>query len=184
MFWPVWLHNFIIKNISSGFKKTGIWPFKPSILLNQITLTHPLTVNNEPQILKAPIASRDIRRFQKAFKKEPNLDLLEKLFRVNLILATQHKIDCHIEQGLINALKDEKKRRQQGKKLNLLGKERSKPQFFSPARIQAARDFQESKETIKALRQQVINNKKSAAACQKIMRKEKKKLGNRSTKLN
>ena len=135
VFWPAWLHSFTIKNISSGFKRTGIWPLRPSILLDQITLTPPLTVNNEPQIPKTPIASRDVWHFQKEFKKDPNPELLEKLFRANLVLATQHEIDRHVKQGLIGALKDEKKRRRRGKKLNLLGEEGSGPQIFSPARI-------------------------------------------------
>ena len=135
IFWPAWQHSFTIKNISSGFKKTGIWPLKPGVLLDPITIPIPPTADNKPQILKTPITSRDVRCFQKAYKADPNPDFLEKLFRANLILATQHEIDRHVEQGLIGALKDEKERRRRGKKLNLLGDEGSGPQFFSPARI-------------------------------------------------
>ena len=62
-----------------------------------------------------------------------------------------------------------------------MGDEGSGPQSLSPTRIQAARDYQESKETNEALRQQAINNKKSAAACQKIIREKRKKSGNPST---
>ena len=182
VFWPAWLHSFTIKNISSGFKKIGIWPINPGTILDPITLPPPSTISEEPQIPKTPLASRDVRRFQRAFKDNPKPELLEKLFRANLTLATQHEIDRHIEQGLIKALKDEKKRRRRGKRLNLLGEEDSGPQFFSPVRIQAARDYQESKETNEALRKQEINDKKSAAACQKIMRESKKKSGNCSTK--
>ena len=184
VFWPAWLHSFTIKNVSSGFKQTGIWPINPDIILNRITLPTSPIINDEPQIPKTPMASHDVRRFQKAFKGNPKPELLEKLFRANLTLATQHEIDHHIEQGLIKALKDEKKRRRRGKKLNLLGEEDSGPQFFSPARIQAARDYQESKETNEALRKQEINDKKSAAACQKIVRESKEKSGNCSTRSN
>ena len=182
IFWPAWQHSFTVKNISSGFKKTGIWPLKPGVLLDQITLPPLPIADNKPQIPKTPMTSRDVQCFQKAYKADPNPDFLEKLFRANLILATQHEIDRHVEQGLIGALKDEKKRRRRGKKLNLLGEEGSGPQFFSPTRIQAARDYQESKQTNEALRQQAVNDKKSAAACQKIIHKNKKKSGNPSTK--
>ena len=87
-------------------------------------------MSDEPQIPKTPMASRDVRRFEKAFKGNPKPELLEKLFRANLTLATHHEINRHIEQGHIGALKHEKERRRRGKKLNLLGEEDSGPQFF------------------------------------------------------
>ena len=135
-------------------------------------------------MLKTPLTFRDVRRFQKAFKNNPKPELLKRLFRANLNLATQHEIDRYIKQGLIGALQNEKKRRRRGKKLNLLGEEDSGPQFFSPARIQATRGYQESKETNEALRKQEINDKKSTTAYQKIVRERKKKSGNCSTKSN
>ena len=87
VFWPAWLHSFTIKNVSSGFKQTGIWPINPDIILNRITLPTSPIINDEPQIPKTPMASHDVRRFQKALKCNPKPELLGKLFRANLALA-------------------------------------------------------------------------------------------------
>ena len=38
VFWPAWCQTFSPKNIASGFAKTDIWPLKPSIILDQITI--------------------------------------------------------------------------------------------------------------------------------------------------
>ena len=48
------------------------------------------------------------------------------------------------------------------------------PQFFSPCRIQAARDYQESKDTEEALRQQAIADKKVAGATKKLQKEKEK----------
>jgi hypothetical protein len=49
-------------------------------------------------------------------------------------------------KGLITALQDKKKRRKRGKRLNLIEEENSGPQFFSPEKIQTARDCQATKQ--------------------------------------
>ena len=71
--------------------------------------------------------------------------MLELVFRANERLAAQHSIDEHEKRGLTEALRAEKKKRQRGKRLNLLGEEDVGPQFFSPSRILAARAFQAAK---------------------------------------
>ena len=91
------------------------------------------------------------------------------------MLASQHKIDHHIKIGLVGALKDKKKRRHRGKRLNLSGEDDSGPQFFSPGRVQAARDYQDSKEAEEAQRQRDIQDKKVAAANKKV-EKDKEKI--------
>ena len=78
---------------------------------------------------------------------------MNKILRAHLYLAAQHSIDVHIQNGLVDALKQEKKRRRRGKRFNLVGEEGGGPQFFSPSRVQAARDYQVSKETEEAERQ-------------------------------
>ena len=66
---------------------------------------------------------------------------------------SQHSIDRHIKIGLTEALQNKKKRRRCGKQLNSIGEKENGPQFFSLCCIQAARDYQESKETEEALQQ-------------------------------
>ena len=153
VFWPAWNQAFSIENITSAYTKTGVWPYNPAIILDTITIS---AVQQDAattlQEIKTPTTCRAVRRFQKAYTKNPDPRLLTKLFRANLYLASQHSIDQHIESGLTEALRDEKKRRRRGKRLNLVGEDDHGPQFFSPCRIQAARDYQESKDTEEALR--------------------------------
>ena len=56
--------------------------------------------------------------------------------------------------------------------MNLVGEDDGGPQFFSPARVQAARDHQKSKETEEALRQQSIADKKATAQVRKIEKEQ------------
>ena len=82
--------------------------------------------------------------------------MLWKIFIANERLAADHSIDQHIIKGLCEALKNEKKRRKRGKRLNLLGEENNGPQFFSPARVQAARAWQASKNDEKTRKQEAV----------------------------
>ena len=60
------------------------------------------------------------------------------LFKANERLAAQHALDEHTKKGLIKTVKEEKKRRQRGKKLNVLREEDHGPQFYSPTTIKRA----------------------------------------------
>ena len=55
-------------------------------------------------------------------------------------------IQKHIIQGLTGALKLEKKKRQRGRALNLVGEVDKGPQFYSLRRIAWAQEFQGEKE--------------------------------------
>jgi hypothetical protein len=62
------------------------------------------------------------------------------LFKANKRFAAQHAVDEHTKRGLIETVKEEKKKRQYRKKLNLLKEEDYSLQFFSPATIKQAKD--------------------------------------------
>jgi hypothetical protein len=99
---------------------------------------------------------------------------LDKIFQANIDLAAQVAIQKHIISGLKEAIQIEKKKRQRGKKLNLLGEEDCGPQFFSPRRIQAARLYRDAKEAIREADRQRITNKKSQAAANKVQKEAAK----------
>lgn len=86
-----------------------------------------------------------------------------RILRANERLAAERSIDQHIIRGFTISLREEKKRRQRGKRLNLLGVEDSGPQFFSPSKVQAARDRQAVKEDEKLQKQQEIEERKALA---------------------
>jgi hypothetical protein len=62
------------------------------------------------------------------------------LFKANERLAIQHVVNEHTKRGLIETVKEEKKKRQRGKKLNVLRNEDHGLQFFSPTTIKRAQD--------------------------------------------
>ena len=66
-------------------------------------------------------------------------------------LASQHSLDTQTIINLQIALAKEKQRRKRGKKLDLLGEEHSAgAEFWSPNKVQRARDYNDTKETDKA----------------------------------
>ena len=137
VFWPAWQQAFNLANITSGFAKTGIWPYNPEVVLSIITKPVPEAPHYTPRMLRTPMTSHAVRRIQQQYRIAPNSPLLAKVFLANERLTAQHSIDQHTLKGLMDTLKAEKKKRQRGKRLNLLGEEGSRPQFFSPARIEA-----------------------------------------------
>ena len=171
VFFPAWQQAFSEEKITSAFEKTGIWPYNPSLILNVIT---PQIIEAPSQSPKTPMTSRAIRRTQRAYDIAPTNLLLAKIFRANERLAAQDSINKYVIKGLCNTLQDEKKRRKRGKRLNLVGEEDSGPQFFSPRRVQAAREFQAAKEEEEAQRQLDISEKRRQATAKRLQKEEEK----------
>ena len=137
IFWPAWKSAFTESNILSGFRKTGIWPLNPDITLSMITKPPPPTITPDKpaQCIQTPITCRAVRRTQRLYRDTSNPVLLHKILKANERLSAQHSIDSHVIKGLINTVKNEKKKRQRGKRLNLLGQEGSGPQLYGPEQI-------------------------------------------------
>ena len=168
MFWPMfqasWNEAFTAQNINSAFAKTGVFPSDSSKVLTVIQkkAESPKPPINPP----TPMSSRAIRRTQKAYKHDPSTAVAQ-LFRAANVLAAQHSIDEHEKRGLRQALQLEKKKRQRGKRLNLVGEEDSGPQFFSPGRVQKAKAVQAAREAEEQQKRDDIANRKAQAAAKK-----------------
>lgn len=171
LFLPSWTKAFCPENIASAWTKTGIFPLNPAVVLEMIAKPESPTA---PQGPKTPMTGRTIRRFQQDFARSPTALKQQLLFKANERLAAEHSIAIHRCRGLEQALKLEKRKRQRGKRLNLLGEEASGAQFFSPARVAAARAFQAQKEADKQLEIESKTKKKAQATTMKV-RKEKEK---------
>ena len=171
-----WKKSFTKKNILSAQAATGIWPHNPGPMLAIISVPRPTTpkpLKVDDLFLKTPKTARAIRRFQIEYKKNPSMDILDKLFKTNIELATQHLVDTHTVSGLLETLKNEKKKRSRGKKLQLNGKEGgSGAQFFSSEEIQEVRDVA----AIKAAANAVENRVKEARKLVADVKKKKKAL--------
>ena len=171
VFWPAWTRAFSKENIASGFRKTGVFPLNPNLVLNKISKKQAVKTPATP---KTPTTCRAVRQLQRTYKFKPKNTFISKLLRANEYLAAERSINQHIIKGLLKALKQEKKRRKRGKRLNLLGEDESGPQFFSPSRVQAAREYQAIKEEDELIKRQGIEERKVQAAAKRKQKEEEK----------
>jgi hypothetical protein len=171
-FKAAWEKSFIPKNIESGFRRCGYWPFNPQIVLSIIT-PRPTTPQGEAttvrSLLKTPRTSKSIRQFQKEYLKNPSPRKLTKLFKANELLAAESSIQAFRADGLEVALKLEKKKRTRGKRLGLNGKEVVGAQLFGVAEIQEARDFQARIEAEKEATREAKEKEKITKAISKAL---------------
>ena len=177
-FWTVfkkaWDEAFTDKNIHSAFEKTGIFPLNPARVVKIIAKPEVFEVAIDPQILRTPTTALEVRRLQKRWIKSPTKEKADKAFRGLNLLVAQASIAQHRASGLEQALRNERKKRQRGKRLNLVGEEASGAQFFSPGRVQKARDLLAVKEEEERQRQEEISNAKVLAAAKKQKKEEEK----------
>jgi hypothetical protein len=46
LFWPAWQRALTKKNVQSGWKKTGLFPFNPDEVLDQLVISKPRPPSN------------------------------------------------------------------------------------------------------------------------------------------
>ena len=174
LFWSAWQQAFTLNNVESAWKTTGFFPFHPPAVLDKITKPAPATPAASTSAIQTPMTCRAVRRTHRELRKKPTKLLMSKILRANEKLSALHSIDQHVIKGLQMALKNEKKRRIRGKRLNLVGAEESGPQFFSPGKVQAAKEYQEAKKQEEEQRKQEIANQKVLAAAKRAEKQKKK----------
>jgi hypothetical protein len=172
MFKAAWLASFTEKNIHSAFAKTSIFPYKPAIVLDKIQRLEPLLVSNSHE--STPMTCRAVWRVHKAYQKSPTAQRLTIIFHANIRLATQHSIDQHTITGLMGALKDEKKKRSRGKRLNLVGEEDNRPQFYRPSEVLYAISYASEKEAQEQAERDWIEAGKVTTTANKVCKEQEK----------
>ena len=171
IFLPAWKQAFTLKNITSGFRKTGVFPYNPSLIIDKIT--KPITIEASTTI-RTPMSCQAVRCVHQAYKFKPSPTKLLKILLANERLAAERAISQHIIKGLIEAFQNEKKRRKRGIRLNIAGEEGSGSIFFSPSKIQAAREFQLVKEEEEITRKQKVEEWKAQALIRKAEKEEER----------
>jgi hypothetical protein len=155
----------------SAFAKTGVWPIDSEKVLQVIHKpVPPASTPASNTALQTPKSCCAIRRAHLAYQKYSESSLLDKIFNVNIQLAAQVEIHCHIISGLYTAILFEKKKRKKGKALNLVDEEDSRPQFYSPGHIVYAQEVQAVKEAEDEQVKQRIVEKKVQAAVNKAQK--------------
>jgi hypothetical protein len=92
-----------------------------------------------------PMTCRSVQRIHKVFKKDLTAKRLTFILKANTRFAAQNSIANYTILGLIRALKTEKRKRNCGKRLNLVKEEDNGPQFFSPSRVLCAKAYLDEK---------------------------------------
>ena len=103
-------------------KKNRYFSFNPSLVLDKISKKQSIKPST---ILKTLISCRAFRRLHRIYKFKLKNTFTSKILRVNERLTAKRSINKYIINGLLEALKQEKKRRKRGKRINLFGKEDS-----------------------------------------------------------
>jgi hypothetical protein len=181
LFRSAWRTSFTEDNIKHAFEKPGIWPYNPALVLKVITrpITPPEAIEAPPTsspILKTSRSVKSICRFQADYCKNPTKEKLEKLFKANEELAAQAALDKHTKDGLVKSLKHEKKCRNWGKRLNVLGQEANGPILFAATEVRVAQAISAEKEERGKQERARIDANKEAAAIKKAKREAEKAL--------
>lgn len=116
LFWKAFNRSFIPKNVVSGWGKTGLYPFKPEVVLNKYKPAAPLE-EDRPSSSKSSnsvLTAKDWRKIEKLLK-EVVIDTCDKRVRklndTILDLATTNILLKYKLEGYERALTSEKKKR-------------------------------------------------------------------------
>jgi hypothetical protein len=175
LFKDAWDASFTTSNIESSWRKTGIWPFNPPIILD--TIKRPVTPpSSSYEGVKTPTTVKGLRNFQRFCLKDPSTIKLKKLLRANETLLTRVSIAEHRTRNLLQALQIEKKKRQRSKKLqlNLAGDETSHGQWWGVPEIQRAAAKLEEKEIEEKVRAAEKEQQKIEKEMKKRQREKEK----------
>jgi hypothetical protein len=169
-----WGDSFTAKNILSAFEKTGIYPLNPD---KTLTIIQKKEEPEQPQEPGTPTTCQNIRGIQRKLTSGSpgRAEKAAKLLgHIAYKLAAMLEVQRHVTRGLHKALDIEKKRRQRGKRLNLLGEEAVGPVFFSPSKVQRAKALQQAKDE-EARQKKGLQAEKKAQQAAKKQQKEQEK---------
>ena len=176
IFWPAFQSAFTTKNVFSGWERTGLHPFDPEVVLSQIrTQERPNSSSGGSGV--SVLSTHDWRKVRKLVA-EAMAGVLQpearKMIRTIDQLTVQNSILTTQNTQLRETVRLEKDKRRRGKPLfdDIEAEGDGKAMFFSPSKIQRARDRQQQKEHERDL----IQVQKQAEKQAKRLAKEEKQL--------
>lgn len=146
IFKDAWNASFTEKNIQSAWKKSGIFPLDPDMVISKITRTQKKP-SEEPKLFPAtPTNAVGLRQLQRKFIESPTPVKTTLLFETLEELITKVSILKLENEGLQNALVLQKKKNKKSKRLNLVGEETFGAECWSPNKVALAKAFQDDQE--------------------------------------
>lgn len=158
LFWPAYLKSFTQKNIQSSWIKTGLHPLDASAVLGLFKKSAPPpfeesrpTSNHSTKSAISASDWRSIRALVKDVLSEQTDSKVLKLNNTILTLTTEVTLLKHQNDGFKRALTNEKKKRKRNKGLfeEIRAQDGHGATFFSPTKIQSAKDVLAAKEEAK-----------------------------------
>ncbi|RDI78219.1 hypothetical protein Vi05172_g11826 [Venturia inaequalis] len=167
------------KNILSAFEKTSIVPFNPGKVISKISIDFDnIPVLERPSSAKSnestlSLSESNVSKIRAMFQvaiQEDNPRMARKLQNSMVSLQAQLAIVKAENEGLRLAVTTEKRRRKRGKPLieDLRDKADGRAMFFSPKKIQQAKDKMEQKEREKDKAEALKEAEKEAKRAAKV----------------
>ncbi|KAI1508547.1 hypothetical protein Ptr86124_012499 [Pyrenophora tritici-repentis] len=143
LFKPAYASSFTEANIVAAFEATGIWPIDRTVVTKRFDYTTPplQTDNISPSHLSPADWWRTERLVERAIKGN-NDQVVTKLVGAIHRASTQHKLLQYENKGLLASLDTKNKRTKRGRRLPLKGDQKRPTDavFYSPRKLQEARD--------------------------------------------
>lgn len=116
LFWPAFRKAFTASNVESGWQRTGLYPFKPSVVMDKFKPSRP----SSSKSIRSHLTLDNWRKARRLFK-EVVTDKYDKRARLldNMMvnLMAENKILKYRVNGLTEAIHNKKKKRRRGKPL-------------------------------------------------------------------
>lgn len=188
IFWAAWEASFVEKNVESGWRRTGLRPFDPDVVLSQLkkqpdpSSDTDSNTSTSSAALEKPTARQLRRLIDQVAPKAANSDPLVRKLK-NTIDSLQSEVEIlRLENtGLRETVVEEKRRRQRSKPLKDYLFDRDDPnsaQIYSPNKIAEARRRKaeiEAQQANEALQKQVQKEEKQRVALEKKAQVEERK---------
>jgi hypothetical protein len=183
LFWPAYVNAFTASNIASGWRKTGLFPFDPEVVLSKLIdnkdsttdeLMRPSSKQSSGSSALSSISLRAVRNLVLEVANEQRSKKLRKLENTILHLQSTVAILTRENKDLKDTIKHEKKRRKRGKALTeqFRANEGEGAMFFSPAKIQQLRNLDTQRQATKEAEQAVKQLAKEDKAQKKILQQQ------------
>jgi cell division septum initiation protein DivIVA len=176
MFWSAFTQSFTEENILGSFRKTGLLPFDPKVVLMKISGFKSVSFELEDVSENTVLTQRHIRR-EMLSTQDPKL---KQALGSALSMKAQNELLDWENMNLKLGLKQEKARRMRGKALADHDDELSSsgPLIYTPGKVKRFREL----EAQKAERQAEETRQKQAAKAEKARQKEENRVASEQRK--
>jgi hypothetical protein len=170
LFWPAFERSFTRKNILSGWAKTGLAPFKPDVVLDQVK--PPSRPTSSESSGSSAFSAGDWRRMRRLIRTEVSAAVNDKLLLSFERVSAENALLKHQLDQANQKIKIQAKRAPRGKPLfeQVRAEGEQQAMFASPSKIQRVIQVHHERELEEAAKQA----EKEERAAQRVINKEMK----------